>query len=142
MKSWILLISFCALLGLAVSTNLMRYAEAQGIAAVDAGAVEAPPAPDGAATSPASISAVDWNPLHWDWPWILATVATVLGGIVMLLRPIAAATKWTGDNWVLGKLEWVLALLLRVVVPKDYPKFPDEKKQASLGGGKAPGSVA
>jgi hypothetical protein len=137
MKTWIALIMCCLLAGFAGSFTLMRIAEAQGLAAVDAVAA---PAPDGVSSSP-QIVGVNWNPLDWDWPWILTTLAMVLGGIIALLRPIALATKWTGDNWLLARLEYVLALLMRVFVPKDYPKFPDQKT-ASLGGGKAPGSVS
>lgn len=127
MKTWILMLTFCMVAGTAGSFGAMRYAEAQAVVADPA------PAPDGVSSSPA-IAAVDWNPLHWDWPWILGTIATVIGGVVMLLRPIAAATKWTGDNWLLARLEWLLAVLVRVVMPKDYPKFPDQKVATSSGG--------
>lgn len=130
MKTWIALIVFCLFAGFGISTTLMRIAEAQ-VASVDAGV---PPAPDGMASSPdglgssPTIAAVDWNPLHWDWPWIVGTLATVLGGIIMLLRPIAAATKWTGDNWLLAKLEWLLGFITRLFLPasmrKDNVKFP------------------
>lgn len=142
MKTWILMFTFCAIAGLFGSIGLMRYAEAQGTAAVDAGVAPPAESPDGLSTSPtiASATGVDWNPMHWDWPWIFGTVATLLGAFVMLLRPIALATKWTGDNWLLERLEYVLAMMLRVVVPKGYPKFPDEKV-ATSSGGKTGGAV-
>lgn len=55
----------------------------------------------------------------------------VLGAVVAALRVVAPLTKWSGDNWLLSKLEWLLAL---VAVPGKY-------KSASLGGGKGGGQA-
>lgn len=107
--------------GLLFSRGIHEVAYAQGAAeeaALDAGpSVAAPLAPISTAPVVAAPAGFDWNPMTWDWPWILATVVTVLGGIIMALRPIAAATKWSGDNWILSKLEWTLALIVRLFLP-------------------------
>jgi hypothetical protein len=65
----------------------------------------------------AAIAAIELNPLVWDWPWLVATFVTVLGAVIMALRPIALATKWTGDNRLLGWLETILAFVVKVFVP-------------------------
>ncbi len=54
---------------------------------------------------------------------LIATSAVTAAAV--LLRVIAPLTKSTKDDWLLGKLEWLLAV---VFVPGKY-------KQASLGGG-------
>lgn len=109
-----------------INLGLYHFAHAQAVAEVaDAGPpIDALPPADGVGSSPAAtapipaaVSAIEWNPLGWDWPWILATLVTVLGGIITALRPIAAATKWSGDNWALAKLEWVLATIVKLFLP-------------------------
>jgi hypothetical protein len=86
------------------------------------------------------IAAVDpglnWNPLTWPWPEIIATLISVLGVLIAALRPVAAFTKWTGDNKILHWLETILEFVMRVFVPA---KMLNGK---SLGGGKAPGPGA
>ncbi len=81
----------------------------------------------------AADSGFSWNPTTWDWPWIVGTSVTVLGAIIAALRPIALATKWTGDNWLLAKLEWVLAMVVRLFVPL---AIREKSMPISLGGGK------
>jgi hypothetical protein len=58
-----------------------------------------------------------------DTALLIATSAVTAAAV--LLRVIAPLTKSTKDDWVLGKLEWLLAV---VFVPGKY--------KASLGGGK------
>ncbi len=81
----------------------------------------------------AALAAIEWNPTAWDWPWIIATFVTVLGAVIAALRPIALATKWTGDNRILGWLETVLAWVVKVFVPLT---IRTKSMPISLGGGK------
>jgi hypothetical protein len=110
----ILLLSL--VVSLVFARGIYEVAYAQGAAEIsDAGVSAAPTAPAPAVS--AASAGIEWNPLGWDWPWILGTSVTILGGVIMALRPIAAATKWTGDNWLLAKLEWLLATITRLFLP-------------------------
>ena len=71
------------------------------------------------AGGPSALVAVGaFDPLSWDWVEIGTIVVMVLGALIAALRPIAAFTKWSGDNWLLAKLEWVLATILKVFTPR------------------------
>jgi hypothetical protein len=71
------------------------------------------------AGGPSAIATVAaFAPLEWDWVQIFGIAVTVLGGLIMALRPIAALTAWKGDNWLLAKLEWLLATILKVFTPR------------------------
>lgn len=71
------------------------------------------------------MSVINW--LSANYQTLILAVWTVLGGIVMLLKPISAFTKWTGDNWVVAKLESLMHWIARLFLPE---------KLTSLGGGK------
>jgi hypothetical protein len=81
----------------------------------------------------ALVTVAAFAPLEWDWPWIIATSVTVLGGIIAALRPIALATSWTGDNKLLGWLETILAWIVKVFVPLT---IRSKSMQIGLGNGK------
>jgi hypothetical protein len=132
MKSAILAVLLVGLVMSGVNFGLYHVAYAQGasdVAPLDAGAA---PAPDISGTSPAAVSAFDWNPLSWDWWSLFMLALTVLGALVTVLRALAPMTKTKADDKALGWLVWLSDLLAKIVVPKQY------RIGGSLGGGKSP----
>lgn len=145
MKPWIA--PFCLAAALvAGSFGLRAVAYAQGaaeIAPLDAGVGDSP---DGLSTSPAAISApgVDWNPLSWDWGAIFLLLMTVLGALAAVFRVVAPMTETRKDDWILGKIEWLMEILSKLFVPGRYrapavvavadnvtfPKYPSGGQQA------------
>jgi hypothetical protein len=121
--------------GLAMSflimTGLTEVAEARADVPVLS---EAPPRYTALQTAPApEVTVVGIsNPADWPWESILLWAFTILGALLAALRPIARLTKWTFDDKVVVRLEWLMALLLKVFTPPGA-------RLASLGGGKSPG---
>ncbi len=65
------------------------------------------------------LAAYEFNPMAWDWPQIISIAVTILGGIIFILRPVAALTSWTGDNKLLAWLEWILAKIVQLFLPRE-----------------------
>ena len=118
MKPWIAPI--CLALALVAGTfGLREQAYADGaaeVAPLDVGVesayglVTAPPEPEESLTSP----------LDWDWLAILGVVMTVLGALATVFRVVAPMTATRKDDWLLGKIEWLMELLSRLFVPGRY----------------------
>lgn len=129
MKSWIFPVLLCvAMVGASFGLRAVALADgAADVAPLDAGV--GPPTP-AVTTAPVDPSA--WDFLGLPWGDIFTVLMVVLGALVSILRVLAPLTKWTGDNWLLGKLEWLVDLLAKILVPARF-------RSKSLGGGKSAG---
>lgn len=52
-----------------------------------------------------------------NWQTIPLALVTILGGILVLLRPIAAFTSWTGDNRAVAGIEWLMHWITKLFLP-------------------------
>jgi hypothetical protein len=84
----------------------------------------------------ALIAAGAFNPVAWPWGDIALVVFAGLGAIASVLRVLAPLTKSTADDRLLGWVDWLLAVLARIVVPGKYREALATVQSIGLGNGK------
>jgi hypothetical protein len=84
----------------------------------------------------ALVAVAAFNPASWPWVDIGLVVFAGLGAIAGFLRVLAPLTKSTADDRLLGWVDWLIALLARIVVPGKYREALAAVESIGLGGGK------
>ena len=62
-----------------------------------------------------------------NWTLALEIAGVVMASSIAVLAVVAPLTKWTGDNWLLGKLKKLAAFLAPHGVAKKLDKGDDVK---------------
>jgi hypothetical protein len=116
MKRTIITLSALVVVAVALNAAIYRFAYAGGPGAL--------------------VTAGAFDPTSWPWAEIFVVFFTALGALATVLRALAPLTKSTADDRLLGWVDWLIALLARVVVPGKYREALATVESIGLGGGK------